>query len=138
METRAVSIIMRQHITCPAPVITTQLVSVMRAVTIKLFSRFCCNEYSVNGVRLENAIQLCLTLFWLVGYQIVTCMPFLLCLWHGFCSESKQPNQNRVKCGNGLLYSIQKMGYPMIPLTLQNREQFGTSNEIFTKGSSSN
>ena len=52
METRAVSIIMRQLITCPAPVITTQLVSVMRAVTIKLFSRFCCNEYSVNRVRL--------------------------------------------------------------------------------------
>ena len=37
-----------------------------------------------------------LTLFQSGGYQIDNCMPFSLYLGHGFCSESKQPNRNRV------------------------------------------
>ena len=41
-----------------------------------------------------------LTLFWSGGYQIDTCLPFSLYWLHGFCSESEQPDRNRV---NGLL-----------------------------------
>ena len=37
-----------------------------------------------------------LTLFWLGGYQIDRCLPFPLYFQHGFCSESEQPNHNRV------------------------------------------
>ena len=33
-----------------------------------------------------------LTLFLSGGYQIDTCLPFSLYWWHGFCSESEQPN----------------------------------------------
>ena len=38
-----------------------------------------------------------LTLFRSGGYQIDTCLPFSLYLRHGFCSESEQPDRNRVK-----------------------------------------
>ena len=38
-----------------------------------------------------------LTPFRSVGYQIDTCMPFSLYLWHGFCPESEKPDWNRVK-----------------------------------------
>ena len=38
-----------------------------------------------------------LTLFRSGGYKIDTCLPFSLYLWHGFRSESEQPNRNRVK-----------------------------------------
>ena len=47
-----------------------------------------------------------LTLFLSGGYQIDTCLQFSLYLQHGFCSESEQPDQNRVKSNTINLFIV--------------------------------
>jgi len=51
---------------------------------------------NMNLLWKEGFVKSILTLFWLGGYQIDTCLPFSLYLRHGFHSESEQPYQNRV------------------------------------------
>ena len=47
-----------------------------------------------------------LTLFRSGGYQIDTCLLFSLYLRHGFCSDSEQLDQNRVKINFNFLKLI--------------------------------
>ena len=64
---------------------------------------------------------LCLTLFWLCGYQIDTCLQFSLYFWHGFCSESEQPDGNRVNKSNQRVNTF--------PISISDQANMFTDNE---------
>ena len=52
---------------------------------------------------LESEFSIIMGAYWLfvnINYQIDTCLPFSLYLWHSFHSESEQPYSNRVKLVN--------------------------------------